>query len=119
MATAPTSRIERTPGVCGGDARVAGTRIPVWLLADYPGLTPADLDAAWANYRDRPVEVEQAIWFNDTAADVPDGQRPPARVIVAGRLLGLSEDEIRGAFEPPLGPGTSTAPFTGLPAQRS
>ena len=25
--------IEATPGVCGGDARIAGTRIPVWSLA--------------------------------------------------------------------------------------
>jgi uncharacterized protein (DUF433 family) len=23
--------IERTPGVCGGDACIAGTRIPVWV----------------------------------------------------------------------------------------
>jgi uncharacterized protein (DUF433 family) len=123
MATAATSRIEKTPGVCGGDARTGNTRIPVWLLvlarqrgttddrllADYPALTPADLDAAWAYYRDRPVEIEQAIWFNDTAADVPDGQRPPAWVIVAGRLLGLAEDEIRTAFDPPLAPGDVVA----------
>ncbi|NEO64576.1 MAG: DUF433 domain-containing protein, partial [Moorea sp. SIO4G2] len=24
--------IEKTPGVCGGDARIANTRIPVWVL---------------------------------------------------------------------------------------
>ena len=116
---APGPRVVRTPGVCGGDARVADTRIPVWLLvlarkrgqsddqllADYPTLTPADLDAAWAYYREHPVEVEQAIWHNDTAANVAAGQRPPAWVVVAGRLLGLADAEVSTAFDPPLGPG--------------
>ena len=54
--------IESTPGVCGGDPRIAGTRIPVWtleqyrrlgmteaqILASYPGLRAADLVNAWA-----------------------------------------------------------------------
>jgi uncharacterized protein (DUF433 family) len=115
MTTANT-RIQKTPGVCGGDARIGNTRLPVWLLVlarkqgqsdaqlldAYPALTAADLDAAWDYYRERPVEVEQAIWFNDTAADVPDGQVPPAWVIVSGRMLGLSEAEIQSAFEPAL-----------------
>ncbi len=37
--------IVRTPDVCGGDARVAGTRIPVWVLVQYRqlGATEADL----------------------------------------------------------------------------
>jgi len=61
---ASTSRdeplVESTPGVCGGRARVAGTRIPVWsieafrrsgvseeqILAAYPNLTRAHLAAA-------------------------------------------------------------------------
>lgn len=110
--------IRRTPGVCGGDACIRATRIPVWLLvlsrkqgrtddqflADYPALTPADLDAGWTYYRANAVEVERAIWFNDTAANVPDGERPPAWVIVAGGQLGITDDEIRDAFEPPLKP---------------
>ena len=29
------SGIESTPGVCGGDPRIAGTRIPVWTLEHY------------------------------------------------------------------------------------
>jgi uncharacterized protein (DUF433 family) len=61
MSTVMTQRIERTPGICGGDARIAGTRIPVWLLVAYrqdgvtderllefyPSLTFGDLSAAW------------------------------------------------------------------------
>ena len=26
--------IEKTPGVCGGRARIAGTRIPVWVVVE-------------------------------------------------------------------------------------
>jgi uncharacterized protein (DUF433 family) len=26
------SGIEQTPGVCGGEPRIAGTRIPMWTL---------------------------------------------------------------------------------------
>jgi hypothetical protein len=33
---------------------------------------------------------------------VPDGQVPPAWVIVSGQVLGLTEAEIRSAFEPAL-----------------
>jgi uncharacterized protein (DUF433 family) len=109
--------------VLGGDARIGDTRIPVWLLvlarkqgqADarlldaYPALSAADLDAAWDYYREHPVEVEQAIWFNDTAANVPDGQPPPAWVIVAGRMLGLTDADIQSAFEPALSPADLTA----------
>jgi uncharacterized protein (DUF433 family) len=87
--------VQRTPGVCGGDACIRTTRIPVWLLVlarkqgrtdaqlltDYPTLTGDDLDAGWAYYRANAVEIERAIWFNDTAANVPDGERPPAWVI--------------------------------------
>lgn len=111
-----SARIQKTPGVCGGDARIGDTRIPVWLLVlarkqgasdaqlldDYPSVSTADLDAAWAYYREHPVEIEQAIWFNDTAANVPDGQPPPAWVIVSGRMLGLTDADIQSAFEPAL-----------------
>src|SRR6059058_1796680 len=116
MSPSQTKSVEKTPGMCGGDARVRNTRIPVWLLVlnlkfgrsdaevldSYPTLTQADLDAAWDYYRDNPVEIEQCIWLNDTAANIPDGAPPPAAVIVAGRLLGLDDATIRGAFEPPL-----------------
>lgn len=67
--------IRHTPDVLGGDARIRDTRIPVWtlvelkrqgrsedqLLRDYPGLTQADLDAAWEYYRTHTEEIEDAI----------------------------------------------------------
>ena len=67
--------IQKTPGVCGGEARIRNTRIPVWtlvslrqqgadnaeLLRNYPGITQADLESAWAYHAQYPDEIEQAI----------------------------------------------------------
>jgi uncharacterized protein (DUF433 family) len=72
------------------------------VLNNYPSLIQADLDAAWDYYQKNPVEIEQTIWLNNTAANVPDGITPPAAVIVAGRLLGLDDASICEAFEPSL-----------------
>ena len=116
MNASESAAIQKTPGVCGGQSCIRDTRIAVWMLvmdrklgmtdaavlASFPSLTQSDLDAAWAAYRENPVEVEQAIWFNDTAGNVPAGKKPPAWVIVSGRMLGLSDTDIREAFEPPL-----------------
>ena len=81
MSAVLTARIERTPGVCGGDARIAGTRIPVWLLVAYrkdgvaeerllefyPSLTLADLSAAWWRYAENREEIERAILEQEEA----------------------------------------------------
>ena len=64
--------IRSTPDVMGGDACIRNTRIPVWLvvrykqsglsdegiLANYPGLTAADLIAAWDYYAAHSDQVE-------------------------------------------------------------
>jgi len=71
--------IKKTPGVCGGDACVGNTRIPVWslvcdrrlgasdavILESFPHLTAADLVNAWAYADAYPAEIEQAIKEND------------------------------------------------------
>ena len=73
--------IEHTPGVCGGDACIANTRIPVWtleqsrrlgfsddeLLTNYPTLSQNDLAAAWAYVKTHPTEIETAIRANEEA----------------------------------------------------
>ena len=73
--------IEKTPGVCGGDARVVNTRIPVWvliqarnlgnteveLLVNYPSITAADLTHAWDYAADHLDEINQAIRENEEA----------------------------------------------------
>jgi uncharacterized protein (DUF433 family) len=115
MTWVPVPGVNKTPGVCGGDACVGDHRIPVWMLvlaqrsgrgdaailADYPQLAQADLDAGWEYYRANPVEIERAIWVNDVAGNVPIGHAPPAAVLVAGKLLGLSDDDVAAGFDPP------------------
>lgn len=73
--------IEHTTGVCGGDACITSTRIPVWtleqsrrtgftddeLLNNYPTLNQADLVAAWAYVKTHPTEIDNAIRENEEA----------------------------------------------------
>lgn len=73
--------IEQTPGVCGGEARIAKTRIPIWvlvearrlgysdadLLTSYPTITATDLANAWAYAESHPNEIALAIERNEVA----------------------------------------------------
>ncbi len=73
--------IEGMPGVCGGEACVVRTRIPIWVLeqarrmgsseADllrcYPTLRAEDLANAWAYVRSHREEMEQEILENEEA----------------------------------------------------
>ena len=82
LDSASKSWIQKTPGVCGGDACIRTTRIPVWSLVEArrlgfsdqellnhydPPLTQADLDTAWAYFDSHPNEIEQAIRENEDA----------------------------------------------------
>lgn len=67
--------LHKTPGICGGAARIRDTRIPVWtiiayqqqgateaeLLYNYPGLTLQDLQAVANYYEYNPEEIE--LWL--------------------------------------------------------
>ena len=67
--------IHKTPGICGGAARIRDTRIPVWtiiayqqqgateaeLIYNYPGLTLEDWQAV-ANYHEHKRE-EIELWL--------------------------------------------------------
>lgn len=71
--------IEKTPGVCGGSACIAGTRITVWglvearrigyseadLLTSYPSLTATDLAHAWTYAAVAVDEIETEIQANN------------------------------------------------------
>jgi len=71
--------IKHTPGVCGGNACIRNTRIPVWtlvslrsqgakdkeLLEDYPSLHQTDLEAAWIYYQQHQDEIDRAIALQD------------------------------------------------------
>ena len=76
-----TYPITKTPGICGGEACIANTRIPIWLLVesrrlgiseaqildDYPHLSAADLVNTWAYANAHPEEIEIAIKKNEIA----------------------------------------------------
>jgi uncharacterized protein (DUF433 family) len=71
--------IEKTAGVCGGSACIAGTRITVWglvearrlgyseadLLVSYPSLSATDIASAWAYAEAFPDEIELEIRENN------------------------------------------------------
>jgi uncharacterized protein (DUF433 family) len=71
--------IEKTPGVCGGSACVAGTRITVWglvesrrigyseadLLTSYPTLSATNLANTWAYAAAFSDEIEAEIAENN------------------------------------------------------
>ncbi|GAP98182.1 DUF433 domain-containing protein [Leptolyngbya sp. NIES-2104] len=75
--------IEKTPGVCGGSACIAETRITVWglvearrlgyseadLLTSYPSLTATDLAHAWAYAAAAPSEIEAEIQANNAVME--------------------------------------------------
>jgi len=73
--------VESRPDVCGGEACIVRTRIPVWvlvqarrlgtseadLLSAYPTLRSEDLANAWAYYRTHRDEIERQICQNEEA----------------------------------------------------
>jgi uncharacterized protein (DUF433 family) len=73
--------IESRPEVCGGEACIVRTRIPVWLLenarrssvseqvllAAYPALRAEDLVNAWNYARAHAAEMDRQIHENETA----------------------------------------------------
>jgi len=77
-----SSMIESTPGVCGGRARVAGSRVPVHRIARYYqlGYSPEEMlamlnslslpqiYAALAHALSNPKEIDQALREEDEAA---------------------------------------------------
>lgn len=73
--------IDSTPGVCGGEAVITRTRIPVWLLEAarrcgasertlleaYPSLRAVDLANAWSYVRAHGAEIDHEIAENESA----------------------------------------------------
>ena len=82
MAKVDYRNIEKTPGLCGGRAVVAGTRIRASLILslhregmtveemvqNYPHLRPADIHDALAYAFDHPAEMEHDLADDDEAS---------------------------------------------------
>lgn len=80
-----TRSVQKTPGICGGHARIRSTRIPIWtlislqnqgaedaeLLRNFPALTPFDLTVARAYYASHAEEIDHVI--SDLSEDDLDG----------------------------------------------
>jgi uncharacterized protein (DUF433 family) len=76
------SWIQKGPDVCGGDACIRNTRVPVWSLVVarqrgvsdaellhhfFTPLSAADVQAAFVYYEQHPDEIEQEIRSNQEA----------------------------------------------------
>ncbi len=73
--------VEFDPRICGGSARISGTRIPVWsleswrrlgagdheILRNFPTLKPSDLRNAWNYVARHPQEIDNEIRENEEA----------------------------------------------------
>jgi len=84
MTNVTTEHITKTPGVCGGKACVAGTRVRVmdiviwhehlgWsadeIVSQIPAVTLSGVYAALAYYFDHREEIEEDIRLNDEIAE--------------------------------------------------
>jgi len=91
MAHAATERIVKTPGTCGGKARIAGHRIRVidivhWsedagltpkeIVEYYPGMTVQDVEAALAYYHAHPEEIREEMRREEGIAERYRAQHP-------------------------------------------
>jgi uncharacterized protein (DUF433 family) len=87
--------IVKTVGVCGGQPRVAGTRIkvkhiyvwvermgmsPAQVVAEYPHLTMAQVHAALAYYWSHPAEIQQDIDNEAKLVAEMKAQAPPSKL---------------------------------------
>ena len=77
FSSAPSEQsiIQKTYGICGGQARIRNTRIAVWtlvslrqqgateqeLLGNFPNLSLEDLTVVWGYYYNNKSEVDSTI----------------------------------------------------------
>lgn len=93
MVSVSKEHIEKTPGTCGGRARIAGHRIrvmdivalhehrklsPAEVAEQYPSITLADVYAALAYYHDHREEIEAD--FEDSRRWDEYGKTQPSKL---------------------------------------
>jgi uncharacterized protein (DUF433 family) len=91
----PADYIVKTPGTCGGQARIAGTRIkvkhvytwvecmgmsPAQVVAEYPHLTRAQVHAALAYYWSHRDEIHQDIEKEEKLVAELKAKMPPSKI---------------------------------------
>ena len=100
MAVSFDNRITRTPGVCGGKARIAGHRVrvldvvswteaqgmtPEQIVASVPSISLPDVQAALSYYQSHRDEIEGEIQAERVLADEMSRRYPS---LLAGRRAG-------------------------------
>jgi uncharacterized protein (DUF433 family) len=68
----PLSNIVRTPGVCGGSARIIRTRIPVWVLEQFRRLGTSEADILKAYPSLRAIDLVEAWQYADAHVEEMD-----------------------------------------------
>lgn len=91
MSNVSTEHIEKTPGVCGGRACIAGHRIrvmdiavlhekrglsPAEIVRQYPGISLADVHAALTYFLDHRQEIEEEVRADEAAVAELLARRP-------------------------------------------
>lgn len=104
--------IVKTPGICSGQPRIAGTRIkvkhiytwiermgmtPAQVVSEYPHLTLAQVDAALAYYWSHQGEIQQDIENEEKLAADLKGKAGPSKI--------LERQTPQDAADDPLPPG--------------
>ena len=75
------------------------------IMSDYEQpLTRAEFDAAIEYARRNPQEIEQELWSNDDAYNIPNHSDPPLWVLARGRVLGIPDRDIIDTFDSPFDP---------------
>lgn len=112
VATALADMVVKTPGVCSGQARIAGTRIkvkhvytwvermgmtPAQVVAEYPPLTMAQVHAALAYYWSHQDEIHRDIENEEKLVAELKAKAAPSKI--EERLAELN------AQDDPLPPG--------------
>ena len=69
---ATPSDIVRTPGVCGGSARIIRTRIPVWVLEQFRRLGTSEADILRAYPSLRAIDLVEAWRYADSHVEEMD-----------------------------------------------
>ena len=101
--------IVQTPGVCGGQPRIAGTRIkvkhvyrwvermgmtPAQVVAEYPHLTMAQVHAALAYYWSHPDEIHQDIEAEEKLVAELKAKAGPSRIQERLAELNATDDPL-------------------------
>ncbi len=101
--------IVKTPGVCSGQPRIAGTRIkvkhvytwvermgmtPAQVVAEYPHLTMAQVHAALAYYWSHPDEIHQDIEDEEKLVAELNAKAGPSRIQERLAELNATDDPL-------------------------